>query len=339
MMMQAWKRKKDRLPKRARARVEMSTPWRRRWRRVMMGLGIGLVIFLLGISGLEVMTSQISGKSRFTVVLATPSLALFSYQPQTAEGVLLSVPDAFMVRGAYGYGPWRAVALAGLDRQERLAGKLLQDSVTHTFGVVVDGYIAANEKMGTEIVDREGLNRLVVASLWQQFTGGVETNLSLWDLLRLMRILSTTRIDRIKEMRMSEVTRLLEMTEPGGGAVYLLDEGTLSDLSHQWFTDERVAQEGITVAVINEAQAAGLGTNVAQILSTSGVRVVAVENGAGEARESRVYTNDTFKQSKTLGVIKKLVPGIVVSDIGEGARADIILRLGKDVGERFGGGE
>ncbi|MBI2010554.1 MAG: LytR C-terminal domain-containing protein [Candidatus Chisholmbacteria bacterium] len=330
-----WKRKKQVRHNSVVTRVKRASRLGQFFRRGLGGFLLLLAIGVAAIGGVEAWRSKLSGDGRFTIVITSPSMAIFSYQPQTAEGVLLKIPDAFMLAASHGYGKWRVVAVAGLDTQEGFSGKLVRDSATRTFGVVVDGQLKATRAL--EIGEREDLRSLVLSALWQKFTGGVETNLSLWDLVRLTRILSTTRIDRIKAVSLDEVTRLLAVAEPDGGVVYTLDEGALADLSRQWFTDENVAKENVTVIVVNEAQVAGLGTTIARVLSIAGVNVVAVENGEGVREKSGVYAHGKLKKSKSLAVIKKLMPEIEALDLGEGERGDIILRLGKDVGKRFGG--
>lgn len=94
--------------------------------------------------------------------------------------------------------------------------------------------------------------------------------------------------------------------------------------------DWGIGSQGISVVVVNESQEAGMASDVANFLENSGMDVVAVRSGEGEAETTRV----TVAEEE---LVKRLAPlltafgwnEVQIRDTSEW-RADVVVHLGRD---------
>ena len=309
---------------------------KKQWLRfISKGLIVGIFLLLI-FALLDMYRSVWDGSSRLTVALVTPKVTVYSFDPQKQEAIITIFPDESLIDAAFGFGPYSARSISGLDRQEGKKGELIRASLSYTLKTFIDGSLAGNT--GIEISSKNDVVGFLGAGMWKKATGKIETNLSFWDLGRSFWMISKLRDVNVTVIDLVDLNIGTQVVEPDGQVRYKLDDTLLTRLANRWFTDEDVAREGIEVVIVNAAESFGLGGKVSQVLGSSGVHVIAVETATEPDDRSKVVIGDrSLAKSKTVKEIERWLDSKSIWQEDLEGRAPVVVTLGKDIAEKVVG--
>lgn len=323
------------------------THWERdtrvRARRAMRAWVSGVALWALVLFVLVVLWQIVAGvrasvwdgEGRLTIVTATPTLSVFSFNPTARSALLLSVPDNLQIQSAFGYGQYPAGSLANLDMQEERQGQLITESVALTFGTIVDGQVTKMQNTKFKIKNKGDLMKLLGWGMVGKILPGIRTNVSLWDLVRLELDLFRLRPDKFETLAIQETNGVRLDYLPDGTSVYQVERTKMDHLSERLFVDENLAGEGLTVVVVNTTGATGLGGTVSRILNTVGMHVVAVEDRKSDLAHTLIVAPGTSQRKGGTAKLERWF-GTEALERGEAdSRGDVTVFLGNDVRERL----
>lgn len=295
-----------------------------------------LVIFLIIAIGLGWKTDRVlsknvwDGQNRLNLVFRFQgsSPLIMSFSPETST--ILIIPANAFIEVTHGYGPYRAESIYQLgELEKKLGGELLAESVQEYLGIPVDGYII-NSNVKTQMSElKEGLMEIFRNSL----KGGGKTNLTKWDLLRLWWKIRGVREDKINIIDLKEASASEEIILSDGTKAIKIDPERLERILSQFFVDEKIRQETLTIAVLNGTNHLGLANKGARLIGNMGGRVIGVgdvESSRCEARSEKKYKNSY--------TVKKLIRVFDCEWGGENLenqRADVVLILGEQYWQKL----
>ena len=172
---------------------------------------------------------------------------------------------------------------------------------TLSFGVPSDGYIhLASEK------NKRPLEDLLVDIGLRK--GGLETNLSLFDIAQLYLVLKTTRTKMQEEGTVSE-------------------QGTVDKTILLLLSDQKLAAEGQTIALVNATGVAGVGRKLEQALTAIGGTVISVKTAKD------IQTATTISAVTNGYTTKRLAAMLDTKSFSKSDRAvsDILITIGSDL--------
>ena len=182
-------------------------------------------------------------------------------------------------------------------------GKLLSQSLQEYLGVAVEGYLFGVSLQET----KESFKGNILGLLKNQG----QTNLGRWDLLRLWWEARSVREDRIK---------LLKFDKP-------LDPERLERIIGQYFVDEKIRAEALTIAVLNNTNQPGLAAKEARIIKNLGGRIIGL--GDIEKERCQIASQKKYKDSHTVRRLAKVFGCPWGGENLFGQRADLVLILGE----------
>lgn len=171
--------------------------------------------------------------------------------------------------------------------------------------------------------------------LWREFRGGVQTDMSLAEVLALAQVGKDTPRENITS-RSIDGEYVIPGTTWGGADVLLPNREAIRGLVREVFYDARLRGEAAKVEVLNGAGRAGLATRTADFLRDKDINVVSFGN-APDGRDLAKTEIILFTNSKyTAGLLTELfqLPQDRVRSSSENAGpVDIRIILGRDAPE------
>lgn len=291
----------------------------RGWKMILVGVVIMLILGWWMWQGTN---------SRTTVVLATPSLLVWSFDPAANKAVVWQLPDNLQIEVVGGYGMYAVKAVVGLDRQEKQQGRLVRDSVGYFLGVGVDGEIITPKTYGLpRLLDKGWVETVLWQNMW----------VKPW-LVKVWWVMAHLRPDQVEVIDLALSNSLSLHTLPDGSVVYQADLVQVTSLVQRYMTDEGLVNEGVEVLVTNATDSLGLGAIFSRMLSTLGIRVVGLEDDKENLSTSELLVQTkNMRHLRTVRYLERLIQvPVVVSPIA-GGRADVVVRLGEDYKTRIRG--
>lgn len=291
----------------------------------------------------EIKLSKWDGLRRFTIVVDSNPLYIFSIEPSTNTAIIVLIPPNTTLDVPYNYNGYQAKAIYSLGNLDtkRGGGKLLIKSIENTFGVFTDGFIAAkDDKKFTVPEDPDKIYQFkknnfssvsFLPSIVKIFTGDIFlSDLSRIDLIRLWFSIHNLRGDQIIIVNLDKGKITRDEKLPDGTMVKIVDKD-LFDLSMQTnFQDQKIRMQNITIDIVNAANKQSVAAQFSRMLMHLGAKAVAKS------------TADTLKDLNCNIYIfeKRLLSSIIVLRIlntykcgvqqtNEGGIADIKIVLGE----------
>lgn len=250
---------------------------------------LAAVFFLAVIIGFkEINISKWDGQRRFTVIVDSDPLYLFSIEPSTNNATIVTIPSNATLDVPFNYNKYQAKAIYSLGNLDakRGGGKLLAKSIENTFGVFTDGFIASKkDNKFTVSYEPDKIytfkkNYFSAVSLFPSFfrifTGdSFMTDLSHIDLIRLWFSIHNLRGDQITIVNLTKSNILSDEKLPDGTIVKIVDKD-LFDLSMQsYFQDQRVRLQNVTIEIVNAASRQNVAAQFSRMLMHLGANVIA----------------------------------------------------------------
>jgi hypothetical protein len=231
------------------------------------------------------------GTERFTVInIVEKSVEVQSFDPVTKMGIRLRLPEELELETVGGRGRWRVGVLGELA--DRFGKQWAADSVAAFLGI---GYVGSSGSMG----------------LWDS-----------WQLWMWQRQVKWKDVDLGKSVWVREVVDVDDQK------VLEVSPGLRSKIG-DWFLASNIANEQFLVTVVNTTGVAGLGSRVARVLESAGMRVVAVSNSDSEVGKCEVSgQKKSFDTVSVKWIINTF--GCVWHERAELGEADLTVAMGRD---------
>ncbi len=307
---------------------------------------IGLIFTLVIVFSFTAIFAGIwDGKSRFTFVVNSDPLLLFSVEPNTSAAVLLIIPSNTILDVPYSYNTYPAssvFALGNLDLQKG-GGKLLSKSIENTFGVMVDGFVAWKEdpKPAAPVTSEElfklkknyfsisGFPAIFLKIL--NLDNKLVKNISFIDLMRLWTAVRSIRNDRITIQDLAKNSVLSSEKLPDGSLAGILNKEMFDQSIALNFQDRQVRMRKLTIEVVNATDKEKIAGQFSRVMQNLGANVVVKSTApSGENFNCRVYVDAKLSSSDI--IIKKLQKYFKCSALKKDDKgiADIKVVLGKE---------
>lgn len=275
------------------------------------------------------------GSDRLTFVFqelepaSSSGMYVVSYLSFDETLVVVSFPAGMKIEAIGRYGPWRVESLYKLGELENKGGELVMRSLAEFFGANVDGWMVIGS-IGSEIED-DNIRSALKQSIGKTLFGRGETNLGVWDLVRLWKAISTVRLNNIEWVDLSYSGVISEQVQPDGSLIFTADYELLDRLSRNLFSQPAIVEEGLSIAVLNATKHSGLGARVVRKIKNMGGDVVAVSDSERKYETTRVLVSEKLKESPTVSFLAKtfLIDEIQIGETTQ-QRADILIVVGED---------
>lgn len=259
----------------------------------LLALGILLGILLLGkslnlISGLtkpfnpDILTKKqysIDFKSSVNIAFKTKSVWLLNYDPIEKKVVSLKIPDDTYLELPRGFGSWRVGSVYNLGQEEnpQIGSELLKESLAKLLGLPVDGFVTLQN------TDSEDLGKLILS--WHNnplailnFLSQAKTDLTPIETFRLFSSLSRVRSDKIVSLDLEQTDLTKSKLLPDLSRVLGVNIVNLDLYVREKMSDQKISQEGISIAVFNATTHPGLAQDAARIITNLGGNPIIVSN-------------------------------------------------------------
>ena len=265
------------------------------------------------------------GKNQINLVLAGKStVAVISFLPSENNLKIVNIPQGALMETAGGYGKYRAEALYLLDQIEKKNGRLLMGSFQELLLLPIDGWIYY-----PEFFPEANNPELVLKNLKETVRYREKSNLSNWDLWRLIWRLRSVDPARMKTINLEKIGAVLEQDLPDGTTSIQLDIQLIEDSLGDQFIDPTVRQENVTVSVVNASGISGQATKGGKIIERMGGRLIKIGDHSDSALNGcEIRSLHTPGNSYTMQRLIKVFGCVWKNESLEGNRADIILLLG-----------
>jgi len=173
------------------------------------------------------------------------------------------------------------------------------------YGIATDGYIQVN--------NASDISTDATAFIWSSLlhTTSWQTNLTALDKIRLILFSKSVTTNNKTDESISLINQ---------------DSTTQTTITNA-LTDQDIADENISIEIINATNITGFGQRLANVLTTMGANVVEVSTAQNTQKQTTIqYFGD---DSYTLNRVERLV-GAIPTKINMQQIADIIITLGTD---------
>lgn len=264
------------------------------------------------------------GRSRFNLVLHADPISLVSLDASSQTISFLVIPDGTYIEAASGYGPCRVEKIYPLGELEGRGIELLAASFETYFGLPIDGWLRVEKEWSLGEA-----KRLFSGSINLAFKDQSRTNLSYWDLARLWLMTSRTRSHKVEVVDLGETTVAEEFTLPDGAKARKVDSQRISKIISNLFTDKRLRQEDLAIAVMNASGETGLAAEAARLVTNIGGRLVEVGDWPEKLENCQIKTTPATKKTYTSQKLAKIFNCQFGVDLEGGERWDLLIVLGE----------
>lgn len=292
---------------------------------LLLVLGSGVIFFLINVS-----QKQWNGINRASVVLVSNNgkVNLVSFQPDMNLAVRVIIDPDVVIPIVEGYGEYRIGVVRKLEEQENLKNRLLVPSLEHWLGVIILGEFEKE-------TDWENMSRF---ELGKEFILDEVKGMKFGDRLTmaLMLWIAPGRLENVNLA--SSYGR--EEREIDGQKRIIMEKRSLEKLAEDWMIDQSIlAEEGISIAVMNGTESVGIATMTADTLSRIGYDVVLVAETPRRDSTIIFVQEKLSSNKKIIYPIEKLVSNNIsyAANVLERYRAEVVVLLGKDYAKRISG--
>lgn len=237
------------------------------------------------------------GSANINLVVKSSEVEVLSYNSVEGTAKLIKIPSSTYINIPGGYGAWPMRAVYDLGQAEKppQGREFLKRSISAYFGIPIDGFIELKGDQGA-------------MEIMKSITSPVNLNTDLTpiELLRLVFGLKRVRFDKVQTFDLAKMN-LLETKELADGQQVLAADSTKIDQFSQNFTETKISQERLTVAVLNATQVPGLAGKAARLISNMGGDVIQQTNFNQNLQASKIVINIADKQVVSSYTYKRLV--------------------------------
>lgn len=315
-----------------------------------MILFITIPVIILAIFTLitQIRNSIWDGNERFTLIVNSSPLILFSIEPRSQKAQIFSIPENTILNVPSGFAQYQASSvypLGQLDNKKN-GGKLLARSVENTLGIAVDRYVSGPSNT-TNITIKSienasdfkrknfgitGIPKSILSYINLKTRG--DTDLTFLEAYYLWNSIRKLRTDQINFVDASSRPVLAESKLPDGTLVYKIDDYILDTLAGNKFENQNIRMENVTIRVVNASGIDKLATNMGRIIKYAGGNVL-VRSTAIDDRVTGceiLIKDKKFEKSVIVSWLKRKYKCEQIKDIDKqiDLQTDIDVILGTD---------
>ena len=243
------------------------------------------------------------GQSVLTMVSQNDDqLELISFFPLQNRWLTLEIPGNTVSLVSSGYGEYQLKNVYDLGRLDDNGGELLRRTIQEMLAVPVHGWSVARD-----------------------------SNLTWWDNWRLSRAKHLIRTKKNRLNNDSQQSIWNQETLNDGSQIYRVNQGLIEELINKNFIDQKVVDEGLSMAILNGSQASGTAAVVGRLIANLGGEVVLIGNRDQLEQSYIMVTSADQINDYTVKVLQRDL-GIARIEIGDTMehRADLVVVLGED---------
>jgi hypothetical protein len=268
------------------------------------------------------------GESQFNLAINSQPVVIVSFDCQEKEINLLKIPNGTFIEAVHGYGPYRVESIYKLGEIKGQGGQLLSDSLQEYLGLNVDGFLAGGKLPQGQMA----LKSFLLNQFFVSLSSKEKTNLNHWDQLRFWWQVKMIREDKINLIDLSQTSASQEVELPDGSWAIKIDQERLEKIISQFFFDERIKKEDLSLSILNKTEHLGLANKAARIISNIGGRVVQVSNQKQETQDGhcQVKSEKKYKKSYTVEKLIKIFNCQWLEEESSSQRAQVNLYVGEN---------
>jgi len=242
--------------------------------------------------------SQWSGQGVVNILFKAQEISLISLDVTSKKVTILKIPEDTSIEVPLGFGKWPIRSIYGLGEAEnpKIGARLLEEAVSSAFGVPVDGYLIFPSTFASsaeETVINIRQNPLAFDKLLQ-----AKTDLSFVELMKFWLATKSVRTDKVKVLDLGDSQLTDWVTLADGSKVLNLDKSKLDQFIQNNFSDQKVADEGLSIGIFNATNHPGLAEKAARVISNVGGRVVSIANSSEKLTKTIVSPKKSYTQKR-----------------------------------------
>jgi hypothetical protein len=291
-------------------------------------------------------SSRWDGNGRYTVVLNSKPIGIFSIEPQKRKVVFTQIREEAMVDVPYGYSTYPASSIFKLGELDgkRGGGKLLSKSMEYTMGIAVNGFFSiGNDRFPLEINSQTDIEK--VKDKYFTLSGGLtiltslifnktnyKSDIPLVDIWKVWTAIKKTRSDQIYYLNLDNKNIYDEDKLPDGTVVSLIDKNRLDAALADYFEDSKIRNENVTIEIVNATNKERLASQFTRILTKIGANVLVKSNNP-EIRQKACIIEISDIKLKDIIIIKRLKEMYscqLIDKLIDKGQAEIKITIGED---------
>ena len=270
-----------------------------------------------------------NGESRINLAIASEKTYLLSLDPASAEMVLVEIPSQTQVEVAFSRGFYPIDSVFELSQLEEEEGILLAQTLENNFGVPVKAWVYFPNK-----IDPHKPKPLLNQIIYSAFKKGAKTNLTNWDLIRLLLANNRVHVYKANFFNLERLNLLAEVELPDKTQALVVDKDRLDAFVQDNFQERKIRLENLTVEVVNSTQSPGLAESGARLLTNIGFEVVGVDNQEEMIKKCLLIGDNQQKGFYSTERLEEIFD-CDWQTAQERERADLILILGEGYEGQF----
>ena len=282
-------------------------------------------------------------RNQVTLVFQAHPVFVLSLSPASKKMTILFIPDKTYIKAIHGYGSYRIESIFGLGQLKNTGGQLLQGSVQEYFGLPLDGYLSAGDLNFGSIQSsslssfekKEKIKNLILQELGEAAKKRQKSNLDRLNLARIWWQIKKLRLSNITVVSLGQTEASHEVKLADGSLAIKIDPQRIDQIVKRLFQDNRMANEDLTVAVLNATSHPGLANQGARLISNLGSRVVEIGDWNGGGSICQLRTKKSQRKTYSIRKIKNLFHCRYSGEDLAGHRADIVIILGENYWQKL----
>jgi len=269
------------------------------------------------------------GKNNLNLVIESEDIYLLSLHPQDELVYIIRLPPNLWLPSARGYGDYQLRNIYHLGELEEVGGgKLLMYSLQNFFKVSFDGYCTG---LGENNFKNGKINKIFFSSLKRK----TDCSLSAWEMLSFFWINRKLGISQNHYLDLGESDLLKKEKMADSTSVFKLEEMLIDDFSQKYFTDTKIIEEGLRLAVVNGTEKPGLAKHTAGMLKNIGFEIIDSGNTENKMKTTKVfYGKEAIKESYSLQKIIEVFE-LEKANKKEKINGDIEIVIGQDFLKKY----
>jgi len=213
--------------------------------------------------------------SRFNVVFDSLPVLIASFGSYDHEVNFLLIPEGTFIETTHGYGSCRAESISRLGKINNRGGEFLSESLQNYLGLPLDSYILSSSSLVFEN-NPTSLKSYLLANFSFFSRVREEASLNNWDLLRLWWYLKKANLNKFNIINLSDTPASEEITLADGSKAIKIDPNRLELLITQFFSDNKIKEEDLSISILNSTEHAGLASQMANLIKNIGGQIIKI---------------------------------------------------------------
>lgn len=284
-----------------------------------------LGIFVLCLAAFFASPKYFKGDEKLVLVVAEEeNIDVVVFDPVNREVTNVLIPASTLVSASRNLGNWRIGSLWELGKNEKLAGRLLTESIVKNFYAPA-AFWASSSASDFVRGKKSGILHFVF--------GRIETNLTLIDRIKLSFFLVGIKDYNRNVLDLSETSFLERKILPDGANGYVVT-GNMPQKLLVLFADDKLAGSNAKVSITNSSGNLSIANRLGGIVEAMGAKVVLVREEEEEDSDCTISALDRKVVGKLMAVFSCDFKKQENED-SDRSKIDIDIKIGKKFLQRF----